>query len=68
MGSGAMTKMFSSSTLPSDAWSRSHSDSFSHLSGLQEKRLFSAFHKWQFVQGISDLALMDIEYHVTVWI
>ena len=53
--------MFSSSTLPSDAWSRSHSVSLAHLSGLQEKCFFSTFHRRQFVQGISELVVMDIE-------
>ena len=52
--------MFSSSMLPNDAWSKSHSDSFVHLSGLHEKCFFSAFHKRQFVHGISELVLMAI--------
>jgi len=52
--------MFSSSTLPNDAWSSSHSVSLAHLSGVQEKCFFSAFHNRQFVHGISELVVMII--------
>ena len=63
IGSGLMTMLFWSSVFPSDAWSKSQSDSFSHLSGLQEKLVFSGFHKRQFLQGISELELIVIQYH-----
>jgi hypothetical protein len=43
------------------AWSKSHSDSFSHLLGLHEKAFCSAFHLWQVEQGISLLSLMAIK-------